>query len=79
MNSKELKRLIKLADELDRGGHTRLAEQVDQIIAKATGPWQATVKRAMEESNYEEIEVEIPIEEKEMLDEVLLSLKRSLE
>lgn len=56
--------LIKVADYLDRNGEVELANQIDQSLGQ-TEP--------------EEFEVEIPAEEKLMLEDVLYSLQRSLE
>lgn len=80
-NMKKMTReLIRVADQLDRLGLSELADSMDKLVeASIDRPWQDTVKRALEDSNYEEIEVEIPEEEREVLKEVLESLQRSLE
>ncbi len=62
--NKIYKKLVKFADQLDRQGHPELADQIDQEI--------------LPEFQNEETIIEIPEDEKAMLDEVLQSLQDSL-
>lgn len=78
---KIIRSAIDIADQLDRIGHTELAYQLDKEIIEALTKqesWQAKIKRAIAQQNAEEVEVEIPEEERMMLEDVLFSLQESL-
>lgn len=76
-----LKAAINISDALDRSNHSDLADRLDKEIIEALtslGSWQNYIKRAVAEQNFEEVEIEIPEEEKLMLEDVLRSLQDSL-
>lgn len=76
-----MKSAIDIADQLDRIGHTELAYQIDKQIIEALSQqesWQIKMRRVIAQQDVEEVEVEIPEEERIMLEDVLLSLQDSL-
>lgn len=58
--------LVKLADQLDRAGQDQFADQIDQALQKTNVPPQ-------------ELEMEIPEDERLMLEDVMRSLQESLQ
>ena len=77
-NDKLILKLARLADDLDRLGMVSLADKLDMIISDDVRPWQDKMAQILEAEEPEELEVEIPMEEKEMLEHVLKSLQESL-
>jgi hypothetical protein len=78
-----IRSLIKIADQLDRGGHNKLADDIDLLITNSSSTskanWRNKFKAAMEGYAAEEVDIEIPEEEMELLQEVLKSLEDSLQ
>ncbi len=64
MNIREF--LVKLADQLDRADQANFADQIDQALQKTN-------------ISPEEMEMEIPEDEKLMLEDVLRALQESLQ
>jgi hypothetical protein len=69
MTEKEYKKLVKLADDADRRGEFDEADMIDSKIQEAR----------LDENSRQEIELEIPEEERKVLEGVLESLRLSLE
>lgn len=63
-----IQRLIKVADHLDREGQTDLVDQLDQSINELSQVGQPI----------QEIEVEVPPDERELLEAISQSLQDSL-
>lgn len=75
-----IKSAIDIADLLDREGREELASRMDAEIIEALQKtsWQNTVRKIIDQQEPEEVEVEIPEEERQILEDVLLSLQNSL-
>ena len=72
MTEKEISKLIKIADILDKEGNHVAANIIDKYISSIR-------KKAESPNEIQEVEIEIPEDEKNMLDEILESLRYSLE
>lgn len=76
-----IKSAINISDKLDRMGHIELADQMDKLIIQKLSEqriWNSQTKKVIAQQQPEEIEIEIPEEEKLMLEDVLISLQESL-
>lgn len=76
-----IKSAINISDKLDRMGHIELADQMDKLIIQKLSEqriWNSQTKEVIAQQQPEEIEIEIPEEEKLMLEDVLISLQESL-
>jgi len=81
MNKKLMLKMAKLADHFDKLGDSVSADIIDEFINDEAN-WVSSVKRILvraDDQEPQEIEIEIPEDERMLLEDVLMSLQDSLQ